>query len=106
MSDETLLSASRRLVRFLNIDNNKEGGLIAHETQTALDTLTQQIAHEDRLMRDTTLLAYAKDATNRLQIDINKGGFTTEGTQWAIDQLDREVRRVTVAIKLDAQETT
>ena len=91
MSDETLLSASRRLVRFLNIDNNKEGGLIAHE---------------DRLMRDTTLLAYAKDATNRLQTDINKGGFTTEGTQWAIDQLDREVRRVTVAIKLDAQETT
>lgn len=42
MSEESLLTAARRVVRFLNIDLNK-GGIVTIDTQMALHTLEQQI---------------------------------------------------------------
>lgn len=45
MSDETLLTAARRMVRFLNIDL-EHGGLISIETQQALDTLDREVRRE------------------------------------------------------------
>ena len=45
MSEETLLSAARRVVRFFNIDMNK-GGLITVETQQAVETLDGEVRKE------------------------------------------------------------
>ena len=47
MSEETLLSASRRVLRFLDIDLNK-GGFVTVETEAALDTLRIQIYRETK----------------------------------------------------------
>lgn len=48
MTDETLLSAARRVVRFFNIDNTSGGGLISIETQQAIGTLDIEISKETR----------------------------------------------------------
>ena len=45
MSDETVFTAARRLVRFLEIDLQK-GGLIKEETEQALHTLRIQVEKE------------------------------------------------------------
>lgn len=45
MSEETLLSAARRFVRFFDIDMEK-GALITTETQVARDILAMQIDKE------------------------------------------------------------
>ena len=45
MTEETLLSAARRVVRFFNIDMNK-GGLITVETQQAVETLDGEVRKE------------------------------------------------------------
>lgn len=42
MSEETLLSAARRVVRFFNIDMN-HGGLVSVDTQQAIDTLDKMV---------------------------------------------------------------
>lgn len=42
MSEETLLTAARRVVRFFNIDMNK-GALITSETEIAMLTLDKQV---------------------------------------------------------------
>ena len=42
MAEETLLTASRRLVNYLNIDLNR-GGFVTEETQKALDALDKQV---------------------------------------------------------------
>jgi hypothetical protein len=42
MAQETLLTAARRLVRFLNIDLQR-GGLITEETEKAITTLDKQV---------------------------------------------------------------
>ena len=44
--DEDLFTAARRIVQYLNIDLNKEGGLISHETEMALLTLDTQMRKE------------------------------------------------------------
>ena len=46
MSHETLHTAARRVVRFLNINLHKDGGIITEETQKALLTLDIQVALE------------------------------------------------------------
>lgn len=56
MSEETLLTASRRVVRFFNIDMNK-GGLITEETQHAIETLDKMVRKED----EKTKLRIVKD---------------------------------------------
>lgn len=43
--DESLFTAARRIVRFLNIDLN-HGGLITEETEKALCTLEREIDKE------------------------------------------------------------
>lgn len=45
MSEETLLSAARRVVRYFNIDMNK-GGLITEETQQSVETLDKMVRAE------------------------------------------------------------
>jgi hypothetical protein len=45
MSEETLLSAARRVVRNFNIDMN-HGGLVSTQTQAAIDTLDNQVRKE------------------------------------------------------------
>lgn len=45
MSEETLLSAARRVLRFWRIDE-AHGGLTSRDTQIAMDTLTLQIEKE------------------------------------------------------------
>jgi hypothetical protein len=42
MAQETLLTAARRLVRFIQIDLNR-GGLITEETEKALTTLDKMV---------------------------------------------------------------
>jgi hypothetical protein len=46
MAEETLLSAARRLVRFIRIDDQQSGGLISIETLLALETLDKMISAE------------------------------------------------------------
>lgn len=43
MSDETLLSAARRLLRFIRIDNEQAGGILSNQTTWAADILAQMI---------------------------------------------------------------
>jgi hypothetical protein len=45
MSEETLLTAARRVVRFMNIDMNA-GGLVTVDTQAAVETLDAQVRRE------------------------------------------------------------
>lgn len=47
MSDETLLTAARRVVRFFNIDMNGHGGMISIDTQKAMETLDKQVRAAD-----------------------------------------------------------
>ncbi|WP_157085449.1 hypothetical protein [Methylobacterium sp. Leaf99] len=42
MADETLLTAARRVVRFIRIDE-AHGGLLSNETVQAVDTLDKQV---------------------------------------------------------------
>lgn len=45
MSEETLHTAARRVVRFFNIDMNK-GGIIDVQTQQAIETLDKEVRKE------------------------------------------------------------
>lgn len=45
MAEETLLSASRRAVRFLRIDD-AHGGLLSRESMVAIDTLDRMVRAE------------------------------------------------------------
>lgn len=55
MSEETLLTAARRLVRFLMIDNQSGGGLISIETTQAGETLDKMVRLEDAKARQQNL---------------------------------------------------
>lgn len=48
MSAETILTAARRLVRFVRIDNEQHGGLVSRETIVAADTLDREVKREER----------------------------------------------------------
>lgn len=48
MSEETLFTAARRLMRFVNVDLNHNGGLLTEETQKALLDLERQVERENR----------------------------------------------------------
>lgn len=48
MSEETLLTAARRVVRFINIDNTNGGGLLSIETCIAVETLDKMVRLEDK----------------------------------------------------------
>lgn len=50
MSEETLLSAARRVVRFFNIDMNG-GGLITVETQAAIEVLDSEVRKEAKRLK-------------------------------------------------------
>ncbi|MBO1022590.1 hypothetical protein IPV08_21745 [Methylobacterium sp. SD274] len=46
MAEETLLSASRRVVRFLRIDDASHGGLLSRESIISVDTLDRMVRAE------------------------------------------------------------
>lgn len=46
MSAETLLTAARRLVRFLDVNNLQDGGLITNDTLRAHEELRKQVEQE------------------------------------------------------------
>lgn len=51
MSQETLLTAARRVVNYFNIDMNK-GGIIMVETQKAVETLDRMVRVATGVKRD------------------------------------------------------
>ena len=55
MSEETLLSAARRVVRFFNIDMNK-GGLVTESTQIAVDTLDKMVRQEGQREKEKSVV--------------------------------------------------
>lgn len=58
MSEETLLSASRRVVRFFNIDQ-QHGGLVSIPTIQAIETLDIQVHREvDRQKKLSEVATY------------------------------------------------
>jgi hypothetical protein len=56
MSEETLFTAARRLVRDLNIDLQK-GGIVTVETQMSLHKLEQQIVKQQRADEQAKFIA-------------------------------------------------
>jgi hypothetical protein len=50
MSEETLLTAARRVVRFFNIDQ-QHGGLVSIDTLRAVETLDVQVSREALLQK-------------------------------------------------------
>lgn len=44
MSEETLETAARRIIRFVRVDENSGGGLLSIETLKALATLDYELA--------------------------------------------------------------
>ena len=50
MSEETLLSAARRVARFFRIDE-AHGGLTSRDTLIAMDTLDKQIVRETKRLK-------------------------------------------------------
>ena len=61
MSEETLLTAARRLVRFVRVDNGAHGGLISMDTTQAVETLAIQVQQETaRLKREEEATAWVE----------------------------------------------
>ena len=46
MSEETILTAARRVVRYFNIDNMAGGGLISIDTTAAMECLQRMVEEE------------------------------------------------------------
>ena len=61
MGKETLLSASRRVVRDLNIDLNK-GGLVKEATERSLLTLGKQVERATTAQKQAKAIADSGDA--------------------------------------------
>lgn len=57
MAEETLLTAARRAVRFIRIDNETHGGLISIDTTAAVETLERQVQQEVRREQTRQTLA-------------------------------------------------
>lgn len=51
MSEETLLTAARRMVRFVRIDE-AQGGLTSLETVKANETLARMVEKEEKRLRE------------------------------------------------------
>ena len=51
MSEETIVTAARRLVRFVRIDEEVHGGLLSRDTIRAADTLDREVKREERRER-------------------------------------------------------
>jgi hypothetical protein len=101
MSEETLLTASRRVVRFMNIDQTK-GGFTTDETFEALHTLRRQLAlAEKNPSIDRRLFDAARAFEVRFSIDESRsGGLTSVETLKSVEALDKQVRRLAAAESL------
>lgn len=62
MSEENLLTAARRVIRFYNIDQ-QHGGLPSVETQGAIDTLDKMVRAADSMLRRVDETDAAKRTT-------------------------------------------
>lgn len=93
MSEETLLTASRRVVRFMNIDN-AHGGFTTDDTMYAVHTLRRQLELASADTVDKGLLEAARAFDVCFTIDESRsGGLTSVDTLKAIEQLDKQVRK-------------
>jgi len=52
VSEETLLSAARRLLRLVRINNERDGGLVSNDTSSAAEILAQMIEKEERKLKN------------------------------------------------------
>lgn len=94
MAEETLLTASRRIVRFFGIDQAR-GGYTTEETVYAVHTLRKQVERARDLAVDPGLYDAARAFETRFSIDESRsGGLTSIETIHACAQLDKHVRRV------------
>jgi hypothetical protein len=46
--EETLLTAAKRIVRFIRVDDEHHGGLLSQDTVVANETLARMIDQEDK----------------------------------------------------------
>ena len=53
MIDETLIHAAQRVIRFVKIDDTKNGGLLSRETIKATDALNRMVMQETARNSDT-----------------------------------------------------
>ena len=60
MSEETLYTAARRIVRFIRVDDERNGGLLSTETIQANETLARMVEDEERRLK--------AEAATKLQI--------------------------------------
>ena len=91
MSEETLLTASRRVVRFFNIDE-AHGGFTTTETVKAVETLRRQIGDATTRKENPELLNAARHMEVRFSIDEKGGGLLSTETLHAVQMLDKQVR--------------
>lgn len=91
MSEETLLTASRRVVRFFNIDE-AHGGFTTTETVKAVETLRRQIENATARNDKFELLTAARHMEVRFSIDEKGGGLLSINTLHAVQLLDKQVR--------------
>ena len=101
MSEETLLTASRRVVRFFNIDE-AHGGFTTTETVHAVETLRRQIEFATRRNESSNLLNAARHMEVRFSIDEKGGGLLSVETLHAVQLLDKQVRAEVERQKQDA----
>jgi hypothetical protein len=91
MSEETLLTASRRVVRFFKIDE-AHGGFTTPETVHAVDTLRRQIELAAKREVNAELLTAARHMEVCFSIDEAGGGLMSVNTLKAVEGLDKQVR--------------
>jgi hypothetical protein len=60
MSEETILTAARRVVRFARGDDHQHGGLLSLDTIQAVETLAQQIEAEEKREKRARAVAEAR----------------------------------------------
>jgi hypothetical protein len=54
MSEETLITAARRIVRFIRADDSTHGGLLSLDTIRAAETLAMQVEIEEGRVKRAT----------------------------------------------------
>jgi len=91
MSEETLLTASRRVVRFFKIDE-AHGGFTTPHTVHAVDTLRRQIELSSARGQKSDLLTAARHMEVCFSIDEAGGGLMSVNTLKAVEGLDKQVR--------------
>ena len=51
MSEETLFTAVRRIIRFIRVDDERHGGLLSQETIQAAEILAREVDKTEKQMK-------------------------------------------------------